>query len=194
MMFVSPRRLLAAVLVLAMLFMAGLCASVLAVGLHLSSPQRVVIGAPPSELADAHMVELASASGATVRGWWVSAAQHCRSAVILMHGVRGNRLAMVKRAEFLRLHGISSLLFDFQSHGESGGERITYGWRESQDAVAAVRYARDVQHCPRVAAIGVSLGGAAAVLGVQPLEVDALVLESVYPNIDAALTNRRGLH
>lgn len=38
--------------------------------------------------------------------------------------------------------------------------------------------------------IGVSLGGAAALLGPEPLDVDVLVLESVYPDIDAALANR----
>lgn len=38
--------------------------------------------------------------------------------------------------------------------------------------------------------IGVSLGGAAALLGPEPLPVDALVLESVYSDIEAALSNR----
>jgi len=42
----------------------------------------------------------------------------------------------------------------------------------------------------RVGALGISLGGAAALLGPAPLDVDALVLESVYPDIDAALANR----
>ena len=42
----------------------------------------------------------------------------------------------------------------------------------------------------RIGVIGVSLGGAAALLGPAPLRVDALVLESVYPDIDAALANR----
>ena len=37
---------------------------------------------------------------------------------------------------------------------------------------------------------GVSLGGAATLLGPKSLDVQALVLESVYPDIDAALANR----
>lgn len=184
------RRLLIILVSLPIVFVTGLCASVLAVGLHLSAPSRAVVGPPPANLRDAQDFEIASASGATIKGWWVPAAQECRRAVILMHGVRANRLSMVKRAEVLRMQGFSVLLFDFQSHGESTGRRITYGRREALDAAAAVRFAREIHKCDRVGAIGVSLGGAAALLGSRPLDVDALVLESVYPTIDAALANR----
>jgi len=38
--------------------------------------------------------------------------------------------------------------------------------------------------------IGISMGGAAALLGPSPLPVQALVLESVYPTIDDAVRNR----
>jgi fermentation-respiration switch protein FrsA (DUF1100 family) len=38
--------------------------------------------------------------------------------------------------------------------------------------------------------IGVSMGGAAALLGPRPLDADALVLESVYPTIRQALEDR----
>jgi fermentation-respiration switch protein FrsA (DUF1100 family) len=97
---------------------------------------------------------------------------------------------MVKRAEVLGAHGFSVLLIDLQSHGESTGQRISYGQREALDAAAAVNFMRQSQACDRIGAIGVSLGGAAAVLGAQPLAVDALVLESVYGTIDSALANR----
>jgi fermentation-respiration switch protein FrsA (DUF1100 family) len=90
----------------------------------------------------------------------------------------------------LRDHGFAVLLFDFQAHGESGGERVTYGWRESFDAAAAVEFVRQRLPRERVGVIGVSLGGAAALLGPGPLKVDAFVLESVYPDIDRALANR----
>lgn len=42
----------------------------------------------------------------------------------------------------------------------------------------------------RIGVIGVSLGGAATLLGPRPLPVAALVLEQVFPDIDRALTNR----
>ena len=97
---------------------------------------------------------------------------------------------MVQRARVLNEHGFAVLLFDFQAHGESPGRHITFGRLEAMDAAAAVHFIRDRLPTEKVGAIGVSLGGAAALLGPSPLPVDALVLESVYPDIDAALANR----
>ena len=42
----------------------------------------------------------------------------------------------------------------------------------------------------RIAIIGSSLGGVAALLATPPLKVDALILESVYPTIEIATRNR----
>ena len=51
---------------------------------------------------------------------------HCdylaSGAVVLMHGVKGNRLAMLRRARLLHAEGFGVLLFDFQAHGESAGK------------------------------------------------------------------------
>src|SRR5262245_21216270 len=107
-----------------------------------------------------------------------------------MHGVHGNRLSMVPRARFLRDNGYSVLLFDSQAHGESSGDWITFGQREALDARAAVDLVRQRLPGERVAAIGSSLGGAAALLGPHPLPVDALVLEAVHPEIGTAVDNR----
>ena len=82
---------------------------------------------------------------------------------------------------------MSVLLFDFRAHGESTGDRITFGALESVDARAALDFLRTELPAERIGAIGVSLGGAAALLGREPLPVDALVLEAVYPAIDVAI-------
>jgi fermentation-respiration switch protein FrsA (DUF1100 family) len=107
-----------------------------------------------------------------------------------MHGLRGNRLALVRRARLLRSAGFSVLLFDFQAHGESSGNRITFGALEGRDADAAVAFVRQRLPGEKIGVIGTSLGGAAALLGPAPLPVDALVLEAVYPDIGAATANR----
>jgi fermentation-respiration switch protein FrsA (DUF1100 family) len=97
---------------------------------------------------------------------------------------------MVGRAEMLHRAGYGVLLFDFQAHGESPGRHITMGYLESGDARAAVAYARARAPGRFIGVIGVSLGGAAALLGAEPLPVDAVVLEAVYPDIEAATANR----
>lgn len=157
-------------------------------GLRLSSSRPAVVG-PPLSLPGAETVEFPLPSGSPLRGWWVPG-QPGGGVVVLMHGVWENRLRMVQRARVLSGQGFAVLLFDLQAHGESPGRRITFGHLEGLDAAAAVRFVRDRLPGERVGAIGVSLGGAAALLGPEPLPVDALVLEAVYPSIDAALANR----
>ena len=184
------RRLVTGLVAVGLLLGLGLCGAVIAVGLILSSPRPATIGPPPPSLAGAEAVEIASASGSMLRGWWVPGVGPGGGAVVLMHGVWENRLRMAARARVLQEHGFSALLIDLQAHGESSGRRITFGRLESLDAVAAVQWVRERRPDDRVGAIGVSLGGAAALLGPAPLAVDALVLESVYPDIDAALSSR----
>jgi fermentation-respiration switch protein FrsA (DUF1100 family) len=165
-----------------------LIAAVIGAGFHLSAPAPADVGPPPADLG-AEVVAIASGSGAELKGWFI-AGRPGAGAVVLLHGVKGNRLAMLRRARLLKSAGFSVLLFDFQAHGESAGTRITFGRLEGLDAAAAVVFVRQRLPGERVGAIGSSLGGAAALLGPQPLPVDALVLEAVYSDIGTAIANR----
>jgi fermentation-respiration switch protein FrsA (DUF1100 family) len=100
---------------------------------------------------------------------------------------------MLGRARFLHGAGYSVLLFDAQAHGESTGDRITFGHFEALDAVAAVSFATERAPDSPVAFLGVSQGGAAALLGPTPLSVSALVLEAVYSTIHEAVANRMAI-
>ncbi|OUR94078.1 alpha/beta hydrolase [Gammaproteobacteria bacterium 42_54_T18] len=109
---------------------------------------------------------------------------------LLMHGVRSNRSSMIDRSFFLRENSITSFLIDLQAHGETPGELITFGIRESRDAENGVKFLRQEKKCNKIVAIGQSLGGASALLGRGPIDADALVLESVYPTIEEAVEDR----
>ena len=93
-----------------------------------------------------------------LHGWWapsaipsaIPRANDGGGTVVLMHGLRGNRLQMLNRARVLNEHGFSVLLFDFQASGESPGRRITLGKLEGLDAAAAVRFVRDRRPHERV--------------------------------------------
>jgi alpha-beta hydrolase superfamily lysophospholipase len=113
--------------------------------------------------------------------------------VLLLHGLRGDRASMVPRARVLLDSGFSVLLIDQQAHGETPGKIITLGWRESKDVRAARDWIRTQAPGRRAAVIGVSLGGAAVLLGDRPAGFDAVVLEAVYPRLGRALDNRIGI-
>jgi uncharacterized protein len=157
-------------------------------GSILSAPAPQSIGNLPSDLAGRD-VQFSSASGATIHGWLVPGKKGA-GAIVLMHGVRANRLSMLDRARFLSQAGYSVLLFDFQAHGESTGEHITFGYLESRDAQAAVSFLRANAQAEKIGIIGVSMGGAATLLATPPLGVDAMVLEMVYPTLKQAISNR----
>jgi fermentation-respiration switch protein FrsA (DUF1100 family) len=160
----------------------------IAVGWMLGRPVQVRIGDPPADL-NAEPVNFKSDSGANVHGWWWKV-RNSRGAVLLLPGIRANRLSMVDRALFLYRAGYSVLLIDFQATGETKGDRITFGWKESRDAIAAVNFIRNAEPASRVAVIGSSLGGVATLLATPPLKLDALILEAVYLTIEIATRNR----
>lgn len=97
---------------------------------------------------------------------------------------------MLERARFLSRAGYAVLLFDFQAHGESTGQHITFGGLESMDAQAAVDFLHHAVPDEKIGLIGVSMGGAAALLASPKLDVQAFVLEMVYPTISEAVANR----
>lgn len=162
-------------------------AAVVAAGYFLTAPHPGGAGPLPDDLPG-RSVTFSGAGGATLAGWFVPSAKPAGT-LILMHGVHASRFNMLERARFLNRAGFSILLYDSRGHGESSGA-ITFGYLESQDAQSAVRLARELEPNQRIGIIGVSMGGAAAVLADPPLPVEALVLESVYPTVDQAITNR----
>jgi fermentation-respiration switch protein FrsA (DUF1100 family) len=175
-----------AAICVALIIAVGLAA--ISVGWMLGHPVQVRIGDPSADL-NAEPVNFESDSGANVHGWWCPVG-NSRGAVLLLPGIRANRLSMVGRARFLHRAGYSVLLIDFQATGETKGDRITFGWKESRDVIAAVNFVRNAEPAGRVAIIGSSLGGVATLLATPPLKIDALVLEAVYPTIESATRHR----
>lgn len=179
-------------LALALALMLGL---VLA-GEWLSRPAQRPQGPPPASLA-ARAVSMPvaadgalanTAAAAPVAGWFTPG-QPGRGAVLLLHGVRGDRRQMLGRAAFLARQGYATLMIDLPAHGESPGERISFGALEAAGVRAAVGFLRRELPGQPLGIIGVSLGGAATVLA-GPLGVDAVVLESVYGRFEEAVRNR----
>ena len=162
------------------------------VGSIATAPARARIGPPPVDLP-AQNITIASGSGHALAGWFVPGIPHA-GAVLLLHGVRANRLQMLDRARFLHRHELAVLLFDFQASGESAGDNITFGHLEARDARAAFDALRFKAPGEKIGVIGMSMGGAAAVLAEPPLEADAMVLEAVYASFQDVVEDRLALY
>ncbi|MBB3639142.1 alpha/beta hydrolase [Variovorax atrisoli] len=174
-----------------LLALATLALGVLAVGGAgelLSRPVRPAVGLPPADL-QAETVRIDYSGIEQVSGWQVRGRPGA-GAILLLHGVRSDRRQMTQRARFLHRLGYSVLWIDLPAHGESSGDRITFGARESLGVKAALGYLeREMPNAP-IGVIGVSLGAASTVLAGQDPRVRAVVLESMYPTIDDAVANR----
>lgn len=158
----------------------------------LTASARAHVGVAPAELK-ATEVSFPSHSGHLVKGWF-SAGRAGKGAVLLLHPVRSNRTAMLDRALYLNSLGYAVLLVDLQAHGETSGERITFGYREGKDAEASVAELRRRAPGERLGAIGVSLGAASLVLSDAHSGLQAVVLESMYSTIEDAVKDRLALH
>jgi fermentation-respiration switch protein FrsA (DUF1100 family) len=147
-------------------------------------PERLDAGATGLPV---EAVVIASESGSRLAGWYLRGSGS--GAVLLLHGAKSNRLVQIERIRRLHEAGYSVLAIDFQAHGESPGDRITFGARESLDARAALAWLRARNPGERVAVLGISMGGAAILIG-DPIRADAVVLESAFPDLAAGLTRR----
>ncbi len=166
--------------------------SIFAIGQLITGAASTAVGSLSADFpVDA--VKIPVNSEIDVHGWLAPGVAGSGT-VLLVHSMRSNRLEMLSRARFLYERGIGVLMIDLQAHGESPGKRITFGARESESVDAAVAFLHQSFPYERKAAIGVSLGAAAIVLAKKPLNLDAIILESLHPTIEEAVENRLKLH
>ncbi len=160
-------------------------------GSSLTAPANQLVGNCPNDLP-CEQVEFSSESGAVIKGWFLRG-ENRKGAVILMHGVRANRLNLIERIRFLHKAGFSVLAFDFQASGESTGKQITFGFLESLDGEASVKFIKEKLPEEKIGVLGISMGGAAFLLAKNMPQTDALILEMVYPTMQKAVENRLNL-
>lgn len=147
------------------------------------------IVAPPE--APGQVIGLQARDGTRIAASYWSGATADAPAVLLLHGIGASREMFSEHAAWLRNLGYAVLALDFRGHGASGAAERTFGWREADDAAAALAFLRRNAPGRRVGVIAVSLGGAAALLGdAGPLRADAMALQAVYPDLRTAIRNR----
>ncbi|HEX8035277.1 MAG TPA: alpha/beta fold hydrolase [Ktedonobacterales bacterium] len=139
-------------------------------------------------------VRFPATDGVRLSGWLAVASPRAPT-VILVHGFKGSRVAMLPWAHFLYAAGYNVLLFDDRGCGESEGWATTLGAREADDLIGAVRYLQGRADLPvkRYGAIGVSLGAGVVLLAAaREPALAAVVADSAWtderPQLDRMAT------
>jgi len=90
----------------------------------------------------AENVSFLSQEGIPLKGWYIRPHGASHGAVIVAHGINGNRSDMLSRAAILVRHNYAALLIDLRDHGESGGHFTGPGYVESRDILGALKFLR----------------------------------------------------
>lgn len=161
-------------------------------------PPRERLSLTPDELGLVYEeVSFFTSDGLQLSGWFLPSRQG-RAAVILGHGFTRSRQELLDVAAMLQRNCYNVLLFDWRAHGESEGERTTFGYKEVQDVAAALDFvsSRHEVDPERIGVLGKSLGGAIAIRAAADLpQLKAVVSDSPFPSLQDSIevgVRRRG--
>lgn len=118
---------------------------------------------------------------------WLFQARNSEKAVILVHSYGKNRLQFgVETVDLIKgflNKGYHVFTFDLRNSGESGGKDSTFGYGETEDVLAAIRYMKS-QGAKDIVLMGFSTGASASILASEEsTSVDAVIADSPYSDL-----------
>lgn len=173
---------------MAAIFLVAALSAALAFGYKMTRPHPSYVepARPPAQ-----DLTLTSPDGLRLTATYWPGSAKAAPGVLILHGVGSSRGKFRGNAEWLAGQGYGVLTLDFRGHGQSDIAIASFGLFEARDARAGYDWLKQKQENAPVAVIGVSLGGAAALLGPDgPLPAQAMILHAVYPDIRRAIRNR----
>jgi uncharacterized protein len=115
-----------------------------------------------------------------VSGWYMPSPQ-ATSTIIVCPGYRGKRSDVLGTCAHLWKAGYNVLGFEYYGHGDVVGKPITLGYREINDFLGAVAYARQREPQARLGVVGYSMGAAVAIMAsARAPEIEAIVADSAF--------------
>jgi alpha-beta hydrolase superfamily lysophospholipase len=128
-------------------------------------------------------VTFKSKDGLRLTAWWERpwTVIQPKGTVIFAHGPQMNKTGMAYIAGRLLPRGYNVLVPDLRAHGESDGTYLSFGYKETLDVLAAIRWVRQQGHSEPIALLGYS-SGAVAVLraAAESRDVSAVIADSAF--------------
>jgi len=115
-----------------------------------------------------------------VCGWYMPHPQ-ARGTIIVCPGYRGRRSDVLGTCAQLWRAEYNVLSFEYYGHGTVVGKSVTLGYREINDFLGAVAYAKRRAPGVSLGAIGYSMGAAVAIMAsARTSEVEAIIADSAF--------------
>lgn len=173
----------------------GYFAAAYTVSRWLTRPTRQRMPVPPNDAGwVCEALECRTSDRVRLAGWAI-APPAPRGNVILFHGLRHHREKLLGRIALLAGAGYRCIAFDHRAHGESGGQRTSFGYHESKDVEAVLAMSASRWPAEPSAALGISMGAAALCFAASKTRrLQAVVLESLYHDVENAFRSRIGTH
>lgn len=131
---------------------------------HASAPLAEDYGFSPFEVGvDWEDVRFPTSDGQALTGWWFIRPES-EKVVICLYGFRRRKADLLGIGSALWRAGNNVLLFDYRGHGEHVGTPISLGYREVDDALAAIAYVRERLPAARIGLMGYSMGASVAIM------------------------------
>ena len=136
---------------------------------------RLAVGPPSASLS---VLVFPPSSGAVPRG-----------TILVFHGIHDSKQSQLGTGAYLASEGYRAVLVDLRGHGRSSGGLLTYGVRESSDAIQLLDHLqREELLALPVGALGFSYGGAVALqLAARDRRVRAVVSVATFSSLRGVL-------
>ena len=139
-------------------------------------------------------VELPSRFGYTLKGTFIPNPEPTEKTLIFLHGFTENRIVGLNYFRVYLNAGFNLLMFDSRSHGESGGDSVTWGVYEKQDLDQWVDWVRRRYPSGMIGVHGISMGAATALLHAEINEsnkrVAFYIADSAYSDVETLLVQQ----
>jgi uncharacterized protein len=161
--------------------------------LHAQVTFRIDPDAPERRLGDP--IEATAPDGVKLAGLWHPARHpegRTPGTVLFLHGYAEEPSGLRERMDALNAHGWDVATLDLRVHGQSGGDRASFGPREARDIATWIDALADSGRLqsaadPTVALWGRSMGASVCVHAANDPRIAALVLEAPYDDLKAPL-------
>ena len=135
-------------------------------------------------------IKLHSNNNLAIDGWYASI-DTSKGCVIFFHGITANKSFMLKEAEQFRAWGYNILLLDFRGHGNSEGEKSSFGVKETDEVEKAFSFAQSKGN-KNIILYGSSLGSVAILKAIEEKKVapEAIITDMPFGSLQDHLKAR----